>query len=59
MYISDCGFRIADFKKSRKQRLSCGSGFPVLSLSKGSRDLDYDCYAFNDFNDFNASNDLN
>ena len=37
----DCGFRISDrgFKKTRKQRIYCGSGFPILSLSKGSRDL--------------------
>jgi hypothetical protein len=34
----DCGVRIADcgFKKTKKQRFYCGSGFPILSLSKGS-----------------------
>ncbi len=46
--VADCGLRIS---KNKKRRFSCGSGFPVLSLSKGSRDLDCDFNAFNNLND--------
>ena len=37
--ISDCGFWIADFKKTENRDYPVGVAFPVLSLSKGSHDL--------------------
>lgn len=39
--IADCGLRIADFKKSRKKKSHCGSGFLAAILR------------FKDLNDFN------
>jgi hypothetical protein len=45
----DWGLRIADLRKRRKQRFSCGSGFQPRF---------YDCNGLNDFSDFNGLNDL-
>ena len=47
--ISNFEFRIANLRKRRKQRFSCGSGFQPRS---------YDLNDLNDFNDFNGLNDL-
>jgi hypothetical protein len=58
----DCGLRIADFKKSRKQRFSCGSGVPRPACPGHSPGEPVEgqtrSCALNDFYDFNAFYDL-